>query len=234
MKGKSRIIYGIPCRVNSPVLRNAIRVVLGRIEKRAPQDLSRICSLVRRIVPLSSKAAAEGTVAEVKRLLPPSLRRLTQKQNPSRADWDEMIRLQDEFEHPAIVHVLEDSIDPITTIAHELGHLCTRAKDFHRREEAAGGEAEWVSEMCADYYAYKWGFGPEIARMRRRRRLGHHGPAPRTTVTLGYQGIQGTRTVSFRVRRRFYLRRIVAEKKRRRAESRFALPTPADSASRTA
>ena len=218
MKGKSGTIYGIPCRVNSPVLRDAIRAVLRRIRERAPKDFSRICSLVRRIVPLSSKAAADGTVAEVKRLYPPSLRRLTQKQNQSQADWDEMIRLEDEFEHPAVIHILEDSSDPIATIAHEFGHLCTREKDFRRRDEAAGVEAELASEMCADYYAYKWGFGPEIARTRRWRRLAHHGPAPRTMVTLGYPGIQGTRTVTFRVTRNFYLRRITTEQNKKGLE----------------
>lgn len=213
MKGKSGTICGIPCWVKSPVLRTAIQAVLRRIRQRAPKDFSRICSLVCRIRPLSSKAAVDGTVAEVKRLVPPSLVRLKKKQNMSQADWDEIIRLQDEFEHPAVIYILEDSSDPISTIAHELGHVCTREEDFRRRDEVAGGDAEWASEMCADYYAYKWGFGREIARARRRRRLAHHGPAPRTMVTLGYPGIQGSRTVTFRVTRNFYLRRIETEKK---------------------
>lgn len=93
----------------------------------------------------------------------------------------------------------------LATIAHELGHAATTQGDFEKRDNALGGDAQWASESCADYYAYRWGFGRQVRRSQQTRRLGHHGGLPGQVIEIG--GPNGT-TLRYRVTRHFYYRRV--------------------------
>jgi hypothetical protein len=61
------------------------------------------------------------------------------------------------------------------TIAHEFGHAMTRYEDLKRRKSF---DEEWASELTADWYAYRWGFGREIAATRKILRFIHHCAGP--------------------------------------------------------
>lgn len=83
---------------------------------------------------------------------------------------------------PALFPVIHEWADHLAAgIAHELGHACTRTADIERRRAPTD---EWGSESAADWYAYRWGFGREIARDRRTRRPDDHGPGPGQVVSF--------------------------------------------------
>src|SRR5262249_6396565 len=84
----------------------------------------------------------------------------------------------------------------VALIAHECGHVVTRARDFDARERR--GEAEWASEMCADMYAFRWGFEKQIREHATSRRIGHHDAVPGETIWDG--------GFAYRVDGRFFLR----------------------------
>ena len=90
----------------------------------------------------------------------------------------------------------------IPTIAHELGHACTREIDRIRRGMVFTDE--WCSELAADWYAYKWGFGRQIATARKTRDLTHHGPGPGGEFTITIEGNE----VTYRVSRNFVVREL--------------------------
>jgi len=90
----------------------------------------------------------------------------------------------------------------IAAIAHELGHACTTQEDFEKRKRII--DDEWASESCADYYAYRWGFGREIRRHNKTRYVRHHGGLPGDIITVGIDDI----VLRYRVTRNFYYQRI--------------------------
>ena len=151
-------LYGIKCELHSPEATKVIRRVLRQIRDKCPADFERLQQLVLRIVPLSRNEAQDGTTAEV---------------------W----RAQE----PCEVEVWEKSItqDFAASIAHKFGHVCTRDKDLERR--GAVPYEEWRAEMAADWYAYRWGFGRRIAKLRRNQDRTHRGPAPGEEYTVEYR-----------------------------------------------
>jgi hypothetical protein len=151
---------GIPCViVGSTSTCRAIAIVLRQIKRRAPRDFQRVLSLVNAFEPLPAAESEE----------------VSGRWGSSRSD------LYD-FEAKGAIQIRPGVPDAIPLVAHELGHACTREADFERLD---GFDSEWASEMCADRYAYKWGFGRVIARHRPNRDLGHHGPGPRSVFTVG-------------------------------------------------
>jgi hypothetical protein len=157
-------------------------VVLRQIASRAPKDLARLRGRVRRFAPL-----------------PRSERR---RRIPGR-----FFQHSHDFESPGVVQIDASNPALVALVAHELGHACTREEQFDRR--TPDNDEEWASEMCADYYAYKWGFGRAIAARRRRRELAHHGPTPRQEFTLE----SGEDVARYRVTRRFYIHFVQSETK---------------------
>jgi len=98
-----------------------------------------------------------------------------------------------------VVWLAEDQDQNLTaTIAHEFGHACTRDIDLDRRGTIPN--EEWRSELTADWYAYKWGFGREIVRDRKIRDWHHHGPKPGDEFTVNDQGKE---PYTARITRRF-------------------------------
>jgi hypothetical protein len=85
----------------------------------------------------------------------------------------------------------------IALLAHECGHAVTRARDFDARRRY--GDEEWASEMCADMYAFRWGFESQVRAQAPFRKIAHHAALPGQTIWDG--------DYAFRVDRRFFLRR---------------------------
>lgn len=118
--------------------------------------MARLQGLVRDIQPYED--AGEGVLGIWSRL------RLDQKRAPG------VIKIAAEVRASQLLCVL----------AHELGHAATRSEDLELRGDLPD---ELRSEATADWYAYKWGFGPDIERWEKSRDWRHHGPRPGETYT---------------------------------------------------
>jgi hypothetical protein len=159
-------IDGIVCVVQSPDVRRAIRTVLEQIKKRYPEDFARIRGRVRRIAPLAGVRAGRAQSA---------WHESARSRTRSRTDGSS----------PGVLKVAEDCTAAVAVIAHELGHVCTRQEDFERREASASGDSALAKELCADRYAYRWGFGRDVSKARRDGHMAHHGPPPSSEFALG-------------------------------------------------
>ena len=168
-------ICGIRVQIKNKRLRKAIRDVLLAIQERRPKDLTRLRSQVRAIVPLSDEEAADGTSGEWK---PTPV-------DPADFPWG-MIPYELEMRPPGEVAVWEglEESQLVATLAHEFGHACTTSDVLERRNATSD---EWASELAADWYAYKWGFGRQIARARKGRDHVHHCAGPGQIVEEFYE-----------------------------------------------
>ncbi len=176
-------IHGIKSSLRTLRARQATALVLRHIRSKFPADYARLRERVREIRPLSEEETADGTLGEWKRL----------PCDPDPDDpgtWDQqagMVYLAEHGDH----HL-------IATVAEELGHACTRWIDLDRRGEMP--VEEWRSELTADWYAYRWGFGSNIARSRKTSDFSHHGPRPGEEFEMN--------GVKFRITRRFVVHRL--------------------------
>jgi hypothetical protein len=100
---------------------------------------------------------------------------------------------------PGTLYVAEHHPDLIATVAHELGHAATRWEDTTRR---GGPSDEWKSELAADWYAYRWGFGRAIARGRKTRAWLHHLGGPGFRFSEDADGVR----YHYRITRHFCIR----------------------------
>ena len=92
-----------------------------------------------------------------------------------------------DHESPGFVDLLPDhSLDLVAIVAHELGHAATTGDDLDERSALS---AEWASECCADFYAHRWGFGPELRAARADASADHHGPGPNMEFTFETDGV---------------------------------------------
>ena len=182
------IVEGVRCSLRTAEARKAAGIVLQQIRKRFPKDYERLKSRVRKICSLPKKEAEDGTLGEWKRL-------------PAAEDPEDP-RTWGRVE--GVLYVTEGEGDHlIPTIAHEFGHACTREIDLIRRGEIPFDE--WCSELAADWYAYKWGFGRQVAKARKTRDWRHHGPAPGGEFTITF--MEGNE-VTYRVSRNFVVREL--------------------------
>ena len=173
-------IYGIPSSLKSRRLRGAIRLVLARIRRRAPEDFERIWARVREFTVLPEPLEAQGFAG---RWIPDG-------------SWGEL------FTARGLIALTDRPGNPMAIVAHELGHACTRKEDAERRAVTLPG-SRWAIEMCADYYAYKWGFGRHIARARKAQDRQLRSPAPGETVLVEHED-EGL-VYRYRASRGFYL-----------------------------
>jgi hypothetical protein len=123
-------IYGFPCFVQSPKMRQAIRFVLKQIETRAPEDFKRI---QRRVIRFADRSSTSNWKKQ-------TMARFSNFSGTGIIEFSEKIR-------PAQLKL---------AVAHELGHTCERPRDYRRRRQ---GKSNWIREFIADDYSYKWGFG---------------------------------------------------------------------------
>ncbi len=178
---KKTLVHGIPCFLRDPIFRESAQKTLRKILERCPKDLARLQKLVREIRPYDD--AGEGDMGEWVNDAP--------TEDP--ATWH--YGLDDT---PGIIKINENlRLDQLPgVLAHELGHAATRDEDLKRRGPVSG---QWKSEFSADWYAYKWGFGRQIARQRKIRVTLHHGPRPGSTFEESSDG----KVYHFRVTRNF-------------------------------
>lgn len=173
-------IYGIPCSLRSRRLRGAIRLVLGRIRRRAAEDFERIRARVREFTLLPEPLQAQGFAGMWK---------------PD-GSWGEF------FTARGLIALTDRPGNLMAIVAHELGHACTHKEDAERRAVTLPG-SRWAIEMCTNYYAYKWGFGRHMARARKAQDGLHRGPAPGETVLSEHED-EGL-VYRYRATRGFYL-----------------------------
>lgn len=220
-------ILGFVCYIAEPRVRSAIEHVLTQIENVRPEDFKRLQSKVLgfRWLPQEDvrdqRCAIGQWVNDVKARQSKAFRAETEKRVRDMAarlsgvkpqevhrEWVEVHVVHElqsnEFEWPGTVALSRrittvDRDHLVATIAHELGHAATTESDFDNRFEISR-IAEWTSESCADYYAYRWGFGRLIRKHSKIRDLAHHGGLPGDEITLG----EG----KYKVTRHFYYRPI--------------------------
>jgi len=172
-------IYGIRCTL-PPKDRVKVKAVFDRIRQRYPEDFKEIKRLVRAIEPY------DGYKENCAGLWRPDLD----------VDLDEDFQAVSGGRCPGIIQLRVS--DP-ATIAHELGHAMTSYED--KRERDAPTE-EWASELAADWYAFKWGFGREIGASRKLLSFVHHCVGPNSWVELSLDG----KTRRWRVTRNFHMK----------------------------
>ena len=162
MGSTSTRILGIPCSLHHPAARKAVHDTLAQIQKSHPGNFARLRPLVREIQPYSDATPGDMGIW------------LHDHPNP---DDPTTWHYGCGENTPGLLKLNEDM--PLeqfpSMLAHELGHVATRVADLDRRGEV---EDEWASELAADWWAYRWGFGKQIAKYRPQRAWTHHGGAP--------------------------------------------------------
>jgi hypothetical protein len=194
-------IHGITCRLNDRGMRQAARQVLDQIKRRRPEDYARVVARVREIVSLTAEETEDGTQGKWRR--DPSPKTWGLAQQAALGDWDEvgsgMVYLADP---PAGA----DRAAILGLVAHEFGHVATKFFDLRRRQALTD---EWASELCADWYAYRWGYGRQIAADRKNRNWGHHCAGPGQGFSMDLPGADGIeRRCYYRVTRNFCVRHV--------------------------
>lgn len=180
-------ILGIPCDLRSPKLRDAIQTVLAAVADGHPRDWARLRRRVLGFHPLDLTTA------------PGMLGKWVVDAHEGRAYLeDEERRFQARVRSPVIDarhHVRGvvliapgaarlSSTQLLGLVAHECGHVATREGDFMARE-AAFRDGEWASELCADRYAFHWGFEAGIRAFAKIRSIGHHCVLPGDWIEYG-------------------------------------------------
>lgn len=143
-------IHQIPCDFEEQTYLDAIQTTLDIIKTKRLKDYLRIIKLVKSIGPIKNEF--DGTLGEWK------------------SPWG-----PETSGHIILARNLSGD-ELIAVIAHEFGHVATTFEDLILRKCPCADE--WTSEVCADWYVYKWGFGRKLAKLRKSLDKMHHGPQP--------------------------------------------------------
>ena len=160
-------------------------MLLQQIRQRAPDDFTHLQNLVSGFAPLRNsqlervRASFEG-----------------------HGNYPEL-----DFSAPGEVRIREGVADAVAVVAHELGHACTRGDDFKDRLDNPLGES-CALELCANRYAFKWGFEEQITQADRD--VLHQGPLPGGELTEGPDPESGV-VNRYRVTRDFIFEFVQAE-----------------------
>lgn len=177
--------FDIPCSIESKPLCETVAMVLRQIRQRAPDDFMHLQNLVSGFAPLRN--------SQLERV---------------RARFEGHGKCPElDFSAPGEVRIREGIADAVAVVAHELGHACTREDDFEDRLNNPLGEA-CALELCANYYAFKWGFEEQITRADRD--VLHQGPLPGGELTEGPDPKSGV-VNRYRVTRDFIFEFVQAE-----------------------
>jgi hypothetical protein len=150
---------GIPCAIGSRRVHQALRTVFAAIE-RHPRDWRR---LQRRLIGVEWLETDDGPFGGEWRIDPDHHRALCDETRVHPRLWarqggESYLARGTIGLDRVTVRATRDQL--IALVAHECGHAVTRARDFAARERTS--DAEWASELCADLYAFRWGFEREI------------------------------------------------------------------------
>lgn len=198
-------LEGFTCYIRNAQVCDGITIVLRQIKHRRPRDFARLQEKVKGFRWLGHEERIGDTATMGQWMCDPGLRlsrefrtsiakRMRDEYamangispalvHPDRASYlAQQEIISNQFIWPGKVAlsrrlISSEWIHTVATIAHELGHAATTEYDFDRRYQEIGSP-EWASEGCADYYAYRWGFGREIRRHNRERSFAHHGGLP--------------------------------------------------------
>lgn len=188
-KPNAVLIFGIPILLRSVRTHKVIKQVLLQIRGRAPKDFKKVQDRVCKIIPLPLREGKDGTIAEWVRL-PRTPKFLNDPKN-----WGKELD-----GGPGYLKIAENLPHPrwAGTLAHEFGHVCADFVDWQCRGECPSDE--WASELTADWYAYKWGFGKEVAKYRKNRAWTHHCAGPGRKIEVN--------GVSYFVTRNFVMKKL--------------------------
>jgi hypothetical protein len=151
-------ILGIQCSLRTNRAARTMYKVLAQIRDTCPRDFARLKRLLNNVIGRKWK---DGTSTGE-----------TVRTYENEYDEDKDLR---------IVYVKEDVEHLVAILAHEFGHVCSRAQEIELRNV---GDSELASELTADWYAYKWGFERQIIRWNKVRDRRHHGPLPGETEVI--------------------------------------------------
>jgi hypothetical protein len=176
----------IPCEIQSEPVQRAVAEVSSAIQRRRPRDWRRLCNRVERISWLPEDDGRTLGQWFVDREHVAQLRSDTQ-QNPGFGADDE----SEEFLargwiglSPRVTELPPNVLRAV--VAHEFGHAGAGFWDVAERE-VAFGDREQATEMSANLYAFRWGFGEDIRAAHPWRDLTHHGLLPgQVMVWEGY------------------------------------------------
>ena len=143
-------LYGFRCSIDDPKLLRGLRIVFKQIRQRYPADYRRIRRRLLAIRWMARKKSNAGIDGQV----------IREKQGLERYSDPRCLIL--------IARALSDEPEfkIRAVVAHELGHVATRLIDEERRQAFSD---EWSRELAADWYVYRWGFGKDMARLRKHR-----------------------------------------------------------------
>ncbi len=158
---KHSFVHDIPCISCNLFVIDSIKTTLDRIRSKAPEDYDRLVVQVIAFV-----------VCEM-------------EEENTNGMWMRLRRCEDFRRTAGLAFLASPGLvllrkgfqteELVALIAHELGHAATVYADYMRRGPVS---EEWQWELAAAWYAYKWGFGREIARHRKNRDWGHHYAGP--------------------------------------------------------
>ena len=178
-----KTIYGIQCSVSDNRLQKTIEHVLRKIRNNWPKDFARIKRRIKIIKWLPKED--DSTLGEV----------ISEDGDSCYYYYYDENKLCQILLSRKLIGL--ETRQQIAAIAHELGHAATTDTAFEKRQAPRD---EWGSELTADWFAYRWGFGREIRLQNKTRDPYHHCAAPGQTFEIGID--------KFIVTRNFVCRRI--------------------------
>ena len=191
---RQSLIEEIPCSIRVTQIRTIISQALQQIRRRKPGDYERLAQRILDIRWLPQEEEDRGFVGGWRpngEIEPPDLvpdRFLVGQ--VERLERNRMHRRQYEEGLKGTLELARvcrnfSSWQITALITHELGHACTNYEDIERRNNPRfdGFHAdEWSLELCADWYAYRWGFGRVIRKAIPDRNPMHHLRGPGTIL----------------------------------------------------
>lgn len=197
-------ILGIPCDITNRSIRKAVHTVFGAISKKQ-RDWGRLRRRLKAIKYLDKKDD-HGLVAGLWKVDKEAGRKWSANRTKR---WESGLGFpgnQPEYWEHAVPGVIEVSRRCsqwshqrlVALFAHECGHCVTRERDVERMDGCPYDE--WTSELCADRYAFRWGFEKEIRKQAVSRDVGHHAALPGQILWLSSTAFEVDRHFKFKRR----------------------------------
>ena len=185
----NQLLEGIVCSIEAPGIQGAIEQILRQIRQRKPRDYDRLASRILEIMWLSREDEAKGIKGGWRsrgEIEPPDVIPDFVIADERELETNRKLRQQYQEGLRGVIGLARACSSLarwqiIALVAHEFGHACTNYEDIEPRNSPYfdGFDAdEWSLELCADMYAYRWGFGREMRRAISSRDPIHHLTGP--------------------------------------------------------